>query len=168
MEYKAKTKQESLIHEIKQEGENTRNLLAVVPFDKLDYKPHEKSMSLKRLAVHVAEISGWWKECLVHDELDFAKGDFTPKEFKTVEDLLAYHDDLIAKSIAIISNTKDEEFLKPWTMRNGEQIYFTAPKVGVTRTWCLNHLYHHRGQLTVYLRMLNVPLPSVYGPTADL
>lgn len=159
---------EILLAELKKEAASTRNLLAVVPFDKLDYKPHEKSMTLKRLTVHVAEINGWWKECLVHDELDFSKGNFTPKEFNTVGDLLAYHDDLVEKATKILNEVSDDEFKKPWTMRNGEQIYFTNCKAEVVREWCMNHLYHHRGQLTVYLRLLNVPLPSIYGPTADM
>lgn len=168
MTFEKKNRMESFIHELKQEAVATRNLLALVPFDKLDFKPHEKSMSLKSLSTHVAEISGWWKECVVNDELDFSKMDYKPKEFKTVDELLAYFDDLTEKAISILSNVTEDDLMKPWTMRNAEQIYFTAPKVGVVRTWCLNHLYHHRGQLTVYLRLLDVPLPSVYGPTADV
>lgn len=156
-----------LLAELKEEAAATRKLLALVPFEKMDFKPHEKSMTLKRLAVHVAEISGWWKECLVHDELDFSKGDFTPKVFNSTAELLAYHDMLVEKSEKILAEVADEEFQKPWIMRNGEQIYFTMPKSKVVRTWCMNHLYHHRGQLTVYLRLLNVPLPGIYGPTAD-
>jgi uncharacterized damage-inducible protein DinB len=124
-------------------------------------------MTLKRLSVHVAEISGWWKECLIHDELDFSKGDFTPKEYASTADILALHDDLVVKAEKILTETPESEFQKPWTMRNGEQIYFTMPKEKVVRTWCMNHLYHHRGQLTVYLRLLNVPLPGTYGPSAD-
>lgn len=153
--------------ELQQEAANTRRLLAVVPFDKADFKPHEKSMSLKRLASHVAEINGWWKECLVHDELDFAKDAGKPKEYHSTEDIVAWHDELVAKAKIILNDTPDEEFAKPWTMRQGEMIFFTLPKAEVVRTWCLNHLYHHRGQLTVYLRLLNVPLPGMYGPTAD-
>lgn len=163
-----KNRMEAFIHEIKQEAVATRSLLALVPFDKLDFKPHPKSMSLKNLSTHIAEISGWWKECVVNDEIDFSKMDYTPKEFKTVEELLAFFDDLNEKAINILNATTEDDLMQPWTMRNGEQIYFTAPKVGVVRTWCLNHLYHHRGQLTVYLRLLDVPLPSVYGPTADM
>jgi len=153
--------------ELIQEAANTRKLLAVVPFEKADFKPHEKSMSLKRLATHVAEINGWWKECLIQDELDFSVGNYKPKELNSTEDLLAMHDDLVEKATKILSEVSDEEFAKPWTMRNGEIIYFTMPKATVVRTWCLNHLFHHRGQLTVYLRLLNVPLPGMYGPTAD-
>ncbi|MCX6208327.1 MAG: hypothetical protein NTZ59_02200 [Bacteroidetes bacterium] len=156
-----------LLAEVLQESASTRKLLEVVPFDKADFKPHEKSMTLKRLATHVTEITGWWKECLLQDVLDFAAGDFTPKVINNTDDLLAMHDDLVAKATKILSEVADEEFAKPWTMKNGEQIYFTMPKAAVTRSWCLNHLYHHRGQLTVYLRLLDVKLPGMYGPTAD-
>lgn len=159
---------QSLLQELKQEAQATRSLLALVPLEKGNYKPHEKSMTLKRLAIHVAEISGWWKECLINDELDFAKGDFTPKEYNTIEDILNLHDTLLSNAEKILTEILEEEFEKPWTMRNGEQIYFTLPKAVVVRTWCLNHLYHHRAQLSVYLRMLDVPLPSIYGPTADM
>lgn len=155
------------IAEIQQEAAATKRLLAIVPWEKADYKPHEKSMTLKRLASHVAEISGWWKECLVQDELDFAKDSGKPKEHNSTEEMVAWHDELVQKAIAILQNTADEEFAKPWTMRQGEQIFFTLPKAVVVRTWCLNHMYHHRGQLTVYLRLLNIPLPGTYGPSAD-
>jgi uncharacterized damage-inducible protein DinB len=153
--------------ELKQEAITTRNILAAVPMDKLDYKPHEKSMTLGRLSTHVAEIIGWWKECLLMDQLDFSVGDFKPKTFATNADLIAYFDDLLAKTEVILNEAKDEDFTKDWTMRNGEQIYFTMPKAQVVRTWCLNHLYHHRAQLGVYLRLLDIKLPGSYGPTAD-
>lgn len=162
------TKAEIILAEIKQEAKATRALLERVPFEKADYKPHEKSMTLKRLSTHVAEINGWWKECLTMDVLDFSKGDSKPKEINSTSDILALHDDLLAKAEVILKAAKDEKFKEDWTMRNGEVVYFTMPKAEVVRTWCMNHLYHHRGQLTVYLRLLNVPLPSIYGPTADL
>ena len=157
----------TFLSELKQESANTRKLLALVPFDKAEYKPHEKSMTLKRLASHVAEINGWWKECLLQDELDFAKDSGPEKEYHSTEDLVAWHDELIGQAEKILNGTGDEEFAKPWTMRNGNQIYFTLPKGVVVRSWCLNHLYHHRGQLSVYLRLLNVPIPGMYGPSAD-
>lgn len=158
---------QTFLQEMQHEAANTRKLIEVVPFEKADFKPHEKSMSLKHLATHVVEIEGWWKECLLQDVLDFAEGDYTPKEINSTADLLALHDDLVAKSTKILSEVSDAEFAKNWTMRNGEQVYFTMPKAAVCRTWCLNHLYHHRGQLTVYLRLLDVKLPGMYGPTAD-
>lgn len=153
--------------ELKQESVNTRLILAAIPFNKAGFKPHEKSMTLKRLALHVAEINGWWKECLVQDELDFSKDSGVRREINSTEDLLNYFDDLLAKSEAILENAKDEDFAKNWTMRNGNVVYFTRPKESVVRTWCLNHLYHHRAQLTVYLRLLDIPVPGMYGPTAD-
>jgi len=162
------TKAELLLAEVKQEAKATRTLLERVPFEKADFKPHEKSMTLKRLATHVAEINGWWKECLTMDVLDFSKSDSKPKEINSTADILALHDDLLAKAEVILNNAADEKFNEDWTMRNGEVVYFTMPKAEVVRTWCMNHLYHHRGQLTVYLRLLDVALPSTYGPTADL
>lgn len=161
------TLNESLWAELQQEAASTRKILERVPFEKGDFKPHEKSMTLKGLAKHIAEISGWWKECLVQDVLDFAEGDYTPKAIDSLEEILALHDKNIAQAEQILKDTPESEFAKPWTMRNGEQIYFTMPKAAVVRTWCLNHLYHHRGQLTVYLRLLEVPVPGMYGPTAD-
>ena len=158
---------ETLLSELRNEARNTRKLLELVPFEKGDFKPHEKSMTLKRLAVHVAEISGWWKECLVKDVLDFAEGDYTPKTYNSTAEILALHDDLVQKAEKILKETPESEFEKPWTMKNGDQIFFTLPKSEVVRTWCLNHLYHHRGQLTVYLRLLDIPLPGTYGPSAD-
>ena len=156
-----------LLAEVLQEAKVTRKLLALVPFEKADFNPHEKSMTLIRLAAHVAEISGWWKECLVQDELDFSKGNFAPNSYNSTEDILKLHDTLVAQAEVILANAKEEDFLKPWTMRNGDQIYFTQPKSQVVRTWCMNHLYHHRGQLNVYLRLLDILLPEVYGPSAD-
>lgn len=156
-----------LLAELQHEAAATRKLLSLVPFEKPDFKPHEKSMTLKNLATHVAEISGWWKECLLQDELDFAKNEYKPKDLRSTEELVALHDQLTANAEKILSEINEEEFRKPWTMRNGETVYFTMPKAAVARTWCMSHLYHHRGQLTVYLRMLNVPLPGTYGPSAD-
>lgn len=159
--------QEILLAELKHEAIATRKILSLVPLDQYDYKPHDKSMTLGRLATHVAEIIGWWKECLILDVLDFSAGDFTPKVLKSTDELLALFDDLMAKAEKILTEVDEAEFEKMWTMRNGEQIYFTMPKAQVVRTWCLNHLYHHRAQLGVYLRLLNIPVPGSYGPSAD-
>jgi uncharacterized damage-inducible protein DinB len=158
---------QQLLVEVRREAASTRNLLQIVPFEKGDFKPHEKSMTLKRLACHVAEINGWWKECLVQDELDFAKNGGAPKEYHSTQDIVDWHEELLKKAEVILSDMPDSEFEKPWTMRAGDQIFFTKPKEEVVRTWCLNHLFHHRGQLTVYLRLLDIPLPGTYGPSAD-
>lgn len=157
-----------LLAEVKQESIATRKLLELVPFEKADFKPHDKSMTLLNLAKHVAEISGWYKECLLDDELDFAKGGGEPKVFNSTDDLVTLHDKHILQAEKILNEVSEEEFAKMWTMRAGEVIYFTLPKSQVVRTWCMNHLYHHRAQLGVYLRLLNVPLPGIYGPSADM
>ncbi len=156
------------LEELVREAKATRALLAVVPFEKGGYKPHEKSMTLKRLTIHVAEITGWFKETLLQDELNFATGDHTPKEYNSIEEVLALHDRLVENATKILNEVSEEEFDKIWTMRNGEHIILTEPKAQVVRTWCFNHLFHHRGQLSVYLRMLDVKLPGIYGPTADM
>jgi uncharacterized damage-inducible protein DinB len=110
---------------------------------------------------------GWTKETLTSDVLDFATMDYTPIEPKTTEDLLAFFDEQIATSKAVLSETSDETFMTNWTMRNGEQEYFTMPKVAVMRSFVMNHIIHHRGQLSVYLRLNEIPVPAIYGPSAD-
>jgi len=163
------TLKETFLAELKQEATATRQLLVIVPFEEADFKPHPKSMSLLGLSKHVAEISGWWKECVLDAELDFAKpASSPPKEFTSTQDLVDLHDKHIAQAINILTDIDEKEFDNLWTMRSGEHIFFTLPKGQVARTWCLNHWYHHRGQLTVYLRLLNIPLPATYATTADL
>ena len=159
---------EVFLNEMLREAKATRSILEVVPFEKGDFKPHEKSMTLKRLAIHVAEITGWWKETLVKDELNFAEGDFTPKEYNSIDDVLTLHDTLVENATKILNEISEEAFDKIWTMRNGDHVILSEPKRDVARTWCLNHLCHHRGQLSVYLRLLDVKLPGLYGPTADM
>ena len=156
-----------MLAELQQEGATTRKMLALVPFDKKDWKLHEKSMSLGVLSRHVAEIYGWPKETVLDDELDFAKMDGKPVEINSNEELLALFDKCIAKAKEVLENTPDEEMSKPWTMRRGEMIFFTMPKAQVMRTWVLNHSVHHRAQLGVYLRLLDIPIPGSYGPSAD-
>lgn len=157
----------TLWEELKNEAAVTRKYLERVPLDKADFKPHEKSMTLGRLSTHIAEIPSWWQQCLVQDELDFASSDYKPKSFSTNADLLAFFDANLQNAAQILATTNDAEFEKLWSMRNGETIYFTMPKKEVVRTWCLNHLYHHRAQLGVYLRMLDIAVPATYGPSAD-
>src|SRR5256885_16833662 len=93
--------------------------------------------------------------------------DYKPFEPKTNQDLLNQFDQAIAESLAVLEKTSDETFMEEWTMRNGDQVYFTMPKIAVMRTFVMNHIIHHRGQLTVYLRLNDIPVPSIYGPSAD-
>ena len=156
-----------MLAEMQQEGIATRKILAAVPMDKKDWQPHEKSMKVSVLARHLAEIQGWPKETVQMDVLDFAAMDYTPKPVNSSEELLEIFDKGMEKAKEILETASDEEMAKPWTMRNGEIIYFTMPKEQVMRTWVLNHSVHHRAQLGVYLRLLGVPVPGTYGPTAD-
>jgi len=158
---------ESFIAELEQEAKATRKLLERVPLEKSDWKPHEKSMSLGRLAFHVTEIPGFISATLDFDELDFAKFDYKPVTSGTTEDLLKSFDDNCSKAIKSLKDAPDSRFMDNWTMRNGDTVYFTLPKIAVVRSFSYNHWYHHRAQLGVYLRLLDVPLPGIYGPTAD-
>lgn len=161
------THNQALIAELQMEAASTRKLLERVPTEKNEWQPHAKSMSLGRLASHVAELPGWTTMTMNTDELDFAKFDYAPNVNLTKEELLAVHDKNVSEAIATLENAKDEDFHKMWTMRNGEKVYFTLPKAVVLRTWSYNHCYHHRAQLGVYLRLLDIPIPGMYGPSAD-
>lgn len=157
----------ALIAEMEQEAATTRKCLERVPAEKFDWKPHDKSMTMARLASHVAEMFGWTPMTLEHSELDFSKMDYKPAEPKTTADLIEMLDKNVAEAILCLKNTPDEVFMENWTMRNGEQIYFTLPKAAVMRSFVMNHIVHHRGQLTVYLRLNDIPVPALYGPSAD-
>ena len=156
-----------LISELESQSKSTRKLMERVPMEKADWKPHEKSTSLGRLAIHVAELPGWIPTLLNSDEIDFAKFDYKPTPAATTNDLVKIFEENLTKALTALKNAKDEDFKKTWTMRNGEKIFFTLPKDALVRDFAFNHLYHHRGQLTVYLRLNDVPLPNVFGPTAD-
>jgi len=145
----------------------TRSLLERVPEANPDWKPHPKSMTLGRLATHVAELVAWTDTTLQQTELDFAKGDYKPALFTSTAALLETFDANVKSARAAIAGTSDQDMMVPWTLRNGDQVIFTLPRVGVLRSFVMNHVIHHRGQLSVYLRLNDVPLPSIYGPTAD-
>jgi uncharacterized damage-inducible protein DinB len=156
---------QELLKELTLESVVTRRYLASVPFDKATFQPHEKSEQLGRLAIHVAEITAWWKSCVENDKLDFAH--FEPENIESSEALLSYFDKLLTEAQEALKNVKDEEFDKNWSMTYGEEVLFTLPKKQVARIFCMNHLIHHRAQLGVYLRLLNTPIPAAYGPSAD-
>lgn len=158
---------ETFIAELQQEAASTKKLLERVPYDNPNWKPHEKSMELGRLAGHVAELSSWINATLDHDELDFAKSEYKPPVLNSASELVALHEKNIAAAVECLKKHTDEDFMQTWKLRNGEEIYFELPKAVVLRSFVLNHLVHHRAQLGVFLRLLNVPLPNMYGPTAD-
>jgi uncharacterized damage-inducible protein DinB len=158
---------DSLIGELKHESSLTKKMLEKVPLDKKEWKPHEKSMTLGRLATHVAEIPHWASRIVTMDEFDFLVQGFSSHTAASQEELMKIFNEKLDKAIEDLQTTDDESFNKNWTVRRGEHIMFTTPKKIAIRGWALNHLIHHRGQLSVYLRLLGVPVPGMYGPSAD-
>ena len=155
-----------LAQELQYEAQSTRKMLERVP-DQFDWQPHDKSMTLGRLATHVAEIPQWTRATVTADELDFAKTDYKPVTLNNAAELVETFDKAIADSVELLQNASDADLMRPWQLRNGEKVLLEMPKAAVLRSMVLSHLIHHRGQLSVYLRLKDVPLPSVYGPTAD-
>ncbi len=157
---------ESFVKELEQESIGTKKMLALVPAEKGDWKPHEKSMALKTLATHVAEIPGWIATALTTSELDFATTPYNPKDCNGGAELVKYFEEKAAEAISALSKSKDAVLDDSWTMRNGETVYFTMSKFDIIRH-SFGQMIHHRAQLGVYLRLLNIPIPGVYGPSAD-
>lgn len=155
-----------LLKELKNEALTTRKMLALVPDDKYDWKPHEKSMSLKQLATHIAELPGWVQMTMDTDELDFAGTPYKPEDINNTKDLLAYYEKNFTKGKEALLKATDEQLLPNWTLRNGNEILSVTSKGEVIRmSYC--QTVHHRAQLGVYLRLLNIPIPGSYGPSAD-
>ncbi len=157
---------EAFIGELQQEAATTRKVLERIPTENFDWKPHEKSMSMHRLATHVADMFSWVAPTMEQDELDFAKGYEEPKPANT-EELVEMFDKNVAAAMESLKNAEDAVFMQNWTLRNGEQIYFQMPKAAVVRSFVMNHIVHHRVQLSVYLRLNDIPVPALYGPSAD-
>ena|ERR1700694_3932585 len=158
---------QTLIPELKQEGAQTRKMLERVPYERFDWKPHDKSMLLRRLSVHIAELPGWIPLTLQTTELDLAQRKYEPTAVGSTEALLALHDKKLEEAVTALSSASDEDLMMPWTLRMGDRVMFTMPRIAVIRTITLNHIIHHRAQLSVYLRLLDVPVPGMYGPSAD-
>ena len=159
---------EAFIQEFEQEAATTRRVLERVPQDRLTWKPHPKSMSLGTLALHVASAPAFIAEWAVQDTIEMT-GDFEGSpEAKTTSEILMAHDEGVKKTKAALSQIGDAGMMRDWklTTKDGGTI-MAMPKVALVRAIVLNHTYHHRGQLSVYLRLLDVPVPSIYGPSAD-
>jgi len=157
---------DSLIPEFDHETNTTRRVLERVPDDKLDWAPHEKSMSLGELAGHLGGVVGWGLTTLTASEFNL-HGSPRPAPPASKDALLKAWDDIVSKTRDALVGRTDAELLSPWALKDGHQTIFTMPKVAVWRSMVLNHLIHHRGQLSVYLRLLDVKVPSIYGPSAD-
>ncbi len=155
-----------LLKELEQEAAITRKMLAIVPNDKYDWRPHEKSMSICQLTTHIAELPSWVAMVLTTTELDFATIPYEPEIVENTTDLLALFEKSYAEGKAALEKATEEDLLPIWTLRNAEQIYSATPRHEFVRT-CYNQTTHHRAQLGVFLRLLNIPIPGSYGPSAD-
>jgi len=158
---------EDMIREFEKESNTTKKLLERIPDDRLEWKPHEKSMTMARLATHVAEMPAWAPIIAESDELDLAAREGHPRAPESHEEIL----DLFQKHVEgfnrALAGKSDQELMRPWKLKNGSCIILELPRVVALRSLVMNHLIHHRGQLSVYIRLNNIPLPSIYGPSAD-
>jgi len=161
---------DALLMEFDQEMANTRKTLERVPEDKPSWKPHEKSMTLSRLAGHLAELPGWGAATLQHDSIDVAPVGGPPMQptiMTTRAGLLEIFDKGVANMRAALATTSDEQFMKTWSLLMGGKTIMSMPRIAALRGFVMNHAIHHRAQLGVYLRLNNISVPSIYGPSAD-
>ncbi|MFQ5889809.1 MAG: DinB family protein [Gemmatimonadota bacterium] len=167
---------DALLPEYDHEMAGTRRLLERVPGEKLDWRPHPKSMPLGRLADHIADIPSWVGAVLGADHFDVAhgvsegegeEGGSTNGWPGSAASILEKFDTNVRRSRAAIAGTSEEALAEPWSLRKGEEVLFTQPRGAALQSVLINHIIHHRGQLGVYLRLNDVPLPQLYGPTAD-
>jgi len=155
-----------LLKEMGEEAQTTRKMLERIPNDKFDWQPHQKSMTVRQLATHLAELPSWVSLTIDTSELDFAASPYTPTITNTTTELVDLLEKSLAEARAGLEKTNEDELVKTWTLRNGDQIYSTSQKVEVIRmAFC--QIVHHRAQLGVFLRLLDVPIPGSYGPSAD-
>ncbi|HLY18799.1 MAG TPA: DinB family protein [Bryobacteraceae bacterium] len=161
---------EALLPEFDQEMANTRKVLERCPEDKYGWKPHPKSFAMGALATHIVNMVGWTPDTMQKDSFDIAPPGAPPykeEPLTTQKDLLARFDKNTAAARAALAAAGDEQFAQPWSLLSGGQTLFTMPRIACIRGFVMNHCIHHRAQLTVYLRLNDVPVPAVYGPSAD-
>jgi uncharacterized damage-inducible protein DinB len=156
-----------LLTEFDQEMKSTRAMLERVPMDRESWTPHSKSTALGPLASHLVNLAGFGAGIATLTEIDVAEPNSRRPDYHTVEALLAGFDANIAAAREAISKLTETDLTVPWTLKYGDHVIFTLPRAAVLRTLMMNHIIHHRGQLSVYLRLNEVPLPPIYGPTAD-
>ena len=156
-----------MLGELRSELAITKRVLEKVPADKLAWKPHAKSMTLGQLAGHIAGIPGRISRMSQQDSFDVLKGNFLPPQPNSLAEILSTFEQSAREAEEVLQGLTDERAAQGWRLMRGDQEVFTQPRSGVLRTILLNHMIHHRGQLSVYLRLLDVPLPVIYGRSAD-
>lgn len=155
-----------LVKEMEQEAQTTRKMLSIIPDDKLEWQPHPKSMNMRRLASHIAELPLWVTMAIESDGLDFSTAPYVERDLKNTQALLHFFEQSLADGKKHLEYANELDFDKQWILRNGDEILFDSTKMGIIRmTYC--QIVHHRAQLGVYLRLLNIPIPGSYGPSAD-
>lgn len=152
--------------ELEQEALTTRKMFTRIPDDKFDWQPHKKSLNMRQLATHIAELPTWIGMTLKTNELDFSKNPYSQVPINNTAELLNYFEKCLEDGRGNLKFAREEQLSEPWTLRDGETIYSTDPKLDVLRM-TFNQIVHHRAQLGVYLRLLNIPIPGSYGPSAD-
>ncbi len=157
---------DALLPEYDREMAITRRVIERVPDDRFAWKPHAKSMSMGDLATHVANLPTWGAEALTRSEFDIT-GPFNAPQLPSRSELLAAFDRNVAATRTALVGKTDAELMALWSLKRDGAAIFTMPKAAVMRSFVLNHVIHHRGQLSVYLRLNDVPVPSIYGPSAD-
>ena len=160
---------DALLPEFDHEMATTRRLLERLPEAEFAWKPHDRSMALGQLAGHIANLPQWCSATLASTvfDLDALPVDARPQLPASRAAVIEEFDGKVAAARGQLTSTTDAEFMTPWTLKKGGQEVFTLPRISAIRSFVMNHLIHHRGQLSVYLRLKDVPLPSIYGPTAD-
>ena len=164
---KSRKLMEPTIGEYQAEVEITRRVLQRVPADKLTWKPHDRSMTLGQLALHIAQIPDRVSTLAEMNGFDVSQANFVPPQPKDLNEVLTGFEGAVLEGGKRLGSMTDESASQPWTLTAGDKVVFTVPRAGIVRTIMLNHWYHHRGQLSVYLRMLEVPVPVIYGRSAD-
>ena len=158
---------QALLPEFDREMASTRKMLERFPEDKVEWRPHETCMTLGRLAGHVAELAGWTMVTMNQDKLEMDPNNYQPNIVTSRTAALQQFDETVSGARAAIAGASDEAFMKPWTFVAGGKTVFTMPKIAVMRSFVMNHLIHHRGQLAAFYRIAGVPVPSLYGPSKD-
>lgn len=158
---------QAMLGEVQQEAATTRRVLERIPEEKLSWRPHQKSMTLGQLALHMASVPGGIAKISQGDEFDASQANFSAPQPKSLGEIFAAHDESIRAAEDCLKGLTEQRAMATWRMKKGTKEVFAMPRVALLRSIMLNHWYHHRGQLSVYLRLLDVPIPSIYGPSAD-
>jgi uncharacterized damage-inducible protein DinB len=156
-----------MVQEFLHESQTTKRLLERLPEDKISWKPHEKSMPMSRLATHITEIPQWAEVIVNQDGLDMASVDFKPVMFESRQEILESLQKNLDRFAEVLEGKDDEHLMASWKLKEGDKVLIDLPRAAAIRGFVISHVIHHRGQLSVYLRENDVPVPSIYGPSAD-